>query len=196
MQQTSKSCARCKVVQAFSEFYPKKIKGKPGYFDSYCKACVAKKAREYTDQHPEKAYWNCVNYRKNNPERVRANSRRWESINKNKRWDGKLKRTYGITLDQYNQISEQQNNVCAICKDSDEDRKHLKFKRLCIDHNHSTGEIRGLLCSECNKAIGLLNDDPELLQSAITYLTRKKQFNFSITPTKEPIWPHPIPSPI
>jgi len=58
-------------------------------------------------------------------------------------------------------MAEKQKNKCLIC-DSEE--------KLVIDHNHKTGKIRGLLCSNCNCAIGLLKDDSTILESAITYL--------------------------
>ena len=75
-----------------------------------------------------------------------------------------LKRKYGISLSQYDELFEAQNGLCAICC------KTQKKKRLAVDHNHETGEIRGLLCDKCNRAIGLLGDSIGNLTRAIDYL--------------------------
>lgn len=78
----------------------------------------------------------------------------------------KLKGLYGITLDDYNQMFATQNGNCAICK-----RNQSQFKKmLFVDHCHTTGMIRGLLCSMCNQAIGLLQDNVEIIKSAAKYL--------------------------
>lgn len=78
-----------------------------------------------------------------------------------------LLRKYGITALKYKQMLIKQNNACAICKTKTPGGKNNKFV---VDHNHKTEEVRGLLCDNCNKAIGLLNDSPELLISAKIYL--------------------------
>lgn len=80
-----------------------------------------------------------------------------------------LKRTYGITLDQFNEKLKEQNNKCAICNSTN---THDKHGVMAVDHNHSTGAIRGLLCYKCNAGIGLLNDNKEILTSAIKYLEK------------------------
>jgi len=82
-----------------------------------------------------------------------------------------LKYKYGITEDQYNEMLESQGNKCAICKSKE--TKDKKRHRFMVDHCHSTGVVRGLLCSSCNKAIGLLHDSPDILQSAICYLQQR-----------------------
>ncbi len=71
---------------------------------------------------------------------------------------------YGITKDQYEDLLVKQNGVCAICLSLD-----LK-KTLCVDHDHQTGRIRGLLCSKCNKGLGLFGDTRDLLLKAVKYL--------------------------
>ncbi len=71
---------------------------------------------------------------------------------------------YGITEADFDRILEEQDGACAICRTLFEDKKP------CIDHDHETGEVRGLLCYSCNSGIGQLRDDPELLAKAIRYL--------------------------
>lgn len=82
--------------------------------------------------------------------------------------DGHLKKTYGIGTREYNAILAAQGGVCAICG-----RRPGK-RRLAVDHDHQTGEKRGLLCASgdfgCNKGLGYFNDDVELLRRAVAYL--------------------------
>ncbi len=75
-----------------------------------------------------------------------------------------LKSKYGLSPDDYDLIFAAQGGKCAICTQPPGD------KRLHVDHDHETGEIRGLLCSCCNTAIGQLQDDPDLAQAAADYL--------------------------
>ena len=77
-----------------------------------------------------------------------------------------LKRRYGSTLDEWNQMFDDQAGCCVICKKHQSELK----KRLSVDHNHDTGEIRKLLCSNCNTAIGLFYENTEILLNAIEYL--------------------------
>lgn len=77
-----------------------------------------------------------------------------------------LKRIYGISLEEYNELLERQGNSCAVCK-----RDQSVFgKNLSVDHDHVTGEIRGLLCQHCNHRVVGRHRTPDLLQAAATYL--------------------------
>lgn len=87
------------------------------------------------------------------------------------RRDYLLKYNYGITHEDYNKLSQEQKDVCAICK------KKSRFEFLDIDHCHKTGKIRGLLCQKCNKALGLFNDDQVLFESALIYLNNLRLEN-------------------
>jgi hypothetical protein len=78
-----------------------------------------------------------------------------------------LKRLYGITLEDYVDLFSKQNGVCAICLEECKTRKSLS-----VDHNHSTGKVRGLLCNRCNRAIGMLNDDTDILERAKQYIIK------------------------
>ena len=79
---------------------------------------------------------------------------------------GRLK-TYGITLDDYERMAAEQNGVCAICKQA---RFTKQYPRLCVDHCHATGRVRGLLCSWCNSLIGHAGDNRTVLMAAVEYL--------------------------
>lgn len=78
-----------------------------------------------------------------------------------------LKKKYGISLEEFNQMVEKQNGCCAICG-----KHHSEnfMQSLCVDHDHKTGRVRGLLCRRCNAGIGNLNDSIQLLQNAVAYL--------------------------
>ena len=85
-----------------------------------------------------------------------------------------LKRTYNITLEDYQALLAIQNYQCAICK-IDGDYRSWKDGRqqripFCVDHCHNTGQVRGLLCNKCNVAIALLNENINSLTNAINYL--------------------------
>ena len=78
-----------------------------------------------------------------------------------------LKRNYGITLADYDRMVEKQNGKCAICETTEPSGNGARFA---VDHDHKTGEVRGLLCFDCNSGIGKFKDDAALLTSAIEYL--------------------------
>ena len=77
----------------------------------------------------------------------------------------RLRYKYGIEPEEYDRLADDQDGRCAICK------KHTE--PLHVDHDHSTGLVRGLLCHKCNAGIGLLEDNIETLESAIVYLKEK-----------------------
>lgn len=82
-----------------------------------------------------------------------------------------LKR-YGLTEEDYEHMFTEQNGVCAICQqpETHTSSRSRRVKMLAIDHDHMTGEVRGLLCNNCNRAIGLLGDSVDTLLNAVGYL--------------------------
>lgn len=80
-------------------------------------------------------------------------------------WEFCMKKRYGISKENYYNLLEEQNGVCAICF-----KAEIQGRKLSVDHNHLTGEVRGLLCSKCNMVLGLLGDNDELLLNALNYL--------------------------
>ena len=84
--------------------------------------------------------------------------------------DNYLRRNYGILFSDYTRMLQEQHSKCAICKrDGFTMAKHHVLK-LVVDHCHKTGLVRGLLCHNCNRALGLLQDSPEELLNAVKYL--------------------------
>jgi hypothetical protein len=95
----------------------------------------------------------------------------YHNKNKNKVREYAMFRKFGITISEYNNIYIKQNGVCAICFNPEIiTGKNKIIKRLSLDHCHTTGKIRGLLCHKCNTAIGLMNDSAILLDKAKKYL--------------------------
>lgn len=90
------------------------------------------------------------------------------------RWRKGLWEYYKITPDDYKQLFDAQNGVCAICKNTATGRG-AKNNRLAVDHDHANGQIRGLLCSKCNTGLGLFDDSVELLKIGINYLKETKR---------------------
>jgi hypothetical protein len=86
--------------------------------------------------------------------------------NPHKEKNRKLVLTFGITYDEYKRLAHVQHGRCAICQIHQNELREL----LCVDHNHTTGQIRGLLCHHCNRSIGLLKDSVDVLARAIKYL--------------------------
>lgn len=111
---------------------------------SYCKECNKKE---------------CKQYRKSNP-----------IITSHKERIGWLRRTYNITLEEYQKIFDAQNGVCYICKQPETCRAKNGIKNLAVDHCHKTGKVRGLLCTNCNKTLGNVKDNIGLLQKMVAYL--------------------------
>jgi hypothetical protein len=88
-----------------------------------------------------------------------------------------LKKHYGLMLERFNEMRAAQGDVCAICCKG-EFAKHAvtgEPRALAVDHDHSSGQIRGLLCTNCNKGVGCFRDDPALLRAAIAYLESHAQ---------------------
>lgn len=88
-----------------------------------------------------------------------------------------LETIFGITLVEYNQLLEKQNNVCAICGQPEIiiHKQANRVKDLAVDHDHVTGHVRGLLCQGCNIMLGLCDDNIEVLHNAILYLQNNQR---------------------
>lgn len=96
-----------------------------------------------------------------NKERLRASRQRQYMKHREERRAEQLRIKYGITVDEYNEMLDSQGGKCKICGGDG---------RLVIDHDHDTGRIRGLLCSNCNSALGLVGENPKIFRGMIVYL--------------------------
>ena len=91
--------------------------------------------------------------------------------------DQNYRKNYGITLVQYNEMLEAQGGRCAACRQKETtcDPRTKMLKNLCVDHDHDTGKVRGLLCSGCNSALGHLKESPARTRGILAYIKRIKQ---------------------
>ena len=105
-------------------------------------------------------------WRRTHPGRDAAIARKYRKKNRLGILKEQLKRYYGISLEVWNSLMESQGGKCAICGGVPVQ------SRLCVDHDHKTGRIRGLLCRKCNAALGLFSDSRELLKKADEYLSQ------------------------
>lgn len=113
-----------------------------------------------------------IKYREKNKKLIKRKKREYHKENPHIKRRSYLKLEYGLTLEDYDKLLKSQNGLCKICNaDNPNCEQH---KHLYIDHCHSTGKVRGLLCGRCNSAIGHMKDNIEYFEKAIEYL---KEFN-------------------
>lgn len=85
--------------------------------------------------------------------------------------DWHLKKNYGISSKEYEELFLKQDGKCAVCgKDNSGVILNGKRKRMYVDHDHVTGKVRGLLCKDCNSALGFVHDNPEILSELLRYI--------------------------
>lgn len=154
-------CTGCGQIKPLDSQHFTKDKHDPSGFTYRCKMCRAKAHREWSLKNPEKVKE--INLK--NREKRKQFYKSPEGVKSSRR--AHLKRLFGISLEEYEKMSEKQNHVCAICGRPEMNNKN---KVLCVDHNHETGEIRQLLCGACNSGLGHFKDDKILLEKAIKYL--------------------------
>ena len=87
-----------------------------------------------------------------------------------------IKKKFNLDWDVYQEMLKVSNGLCEICKQPETklDYRTKNILNLSVDHDHDTKQIRGLLCMDCNRAIGMLQDSPEMLMSAFVYLQKYK----------------------
>jgi len=178
-----KRCLSCRRQLPLDQFY--KIKRGMQGVQGRCKSCVLKRLREKTverrnSQPPTKLCTKCLiekpldaffTYNSGaiagwckvcRRERARLRSADY-------RREQKYKLTYGITVEDYEEMLKQQNYSCKICGATEPGGFGGKY--FAVDHDHTSGEVRGLLCQKCNQGIGLFKEDVQILLKAISYLT-------------------------
>ena len=141
-----KSCNKCLLEKPLSEFH-KQTSAKDGH-QYRCKKCAIEMA---------------VARQRSNPERHRAEARKYARNNKVRRLDTNLRHSYGITLVERDALELKQAGVCLICKQTSD-------KKLQVDHCHASLKVRGLLCWRCNRGLGMFKDSPAALRAAAAYV--------------------------
>ncbi len=149
--QVGRSCNKCYIVQPLTEFYAN-TRSSDGHAYT-CKTCICANSRQWRLDHPGRQGELDRALRKKNPDKYR---------------EQRLQKVYGLTLSDYQTILDEQGGGCAICGAT----TNANGRRLSVDHNHETGQIRGVLCSNCNTGIGHLRDSRDILLAAIAYLDK------------------------
>lgn len=136
-----KVCVKCERPKVLSGFYKRKDTGK---YRNECKDCINKYNLELYHKNPKQK----DNHRK-------------------AAWKHQIKKNYGVTPEEYYEMLEKQEGKCKICSTHIDDiDKHVLY----IDHCHTTGKVRGLLCQQCNSGLGMFRDRVDLLKKAERYL--------------------------
>ena len=153
---TTKICSICNESKSIESFSGRR-----------CRQCRTNIAREKLNASPSRL------------EKRREAVRRWHATHPEESFaryrKAHLQYNFGLTVDAYTAMLENQDNKCAICKKEETFRNGTgNIVSLAVDHDHETGKVRGLLCKDCNQSIGKFNDDPELLYSAYQYLSIHK----------------------
>lgn len=174
-----KTCSRCKQLKPLGCFYKNKTTN-----DGYAYEC-----KNCKDSRPN-TYWKTEKARAADKERYKRrkstqegkaaileSNRRYKQSERGKlaAWARHISKNYGIDTKIYFEMLKKQDYGCAICGIKPTGR------RMHIDHSHSTKSVRGILCSKCNQAIGLLSENPELFDKAKHYLSSFKENNEAIS---------------
>lgn len=159
-----KQCARCQAQQPLEDFSLVIARGKQRRH-SWCRECrraytsVSYYANHAARRAAAKAkYWA-------DPEAARIKSRNRPADT----YKAARLRRYRLTVAEYEAMAEAQDHRCAICQR--QEPFGSSRPRLCVDHDHENGQVRGLLCLSCNTALGALHEDPRLFAAAVRYLT-------------------------
>ncbi len=151
-----KTCAACKIDKEITEF----VSQGNGQYTSYCKDCHRNRGQKYKADNPQKVKESL----KNSYKRHRV-KRSYENLLKH----------YGISPKEYVEMLEKQKNVCFICAKAEVSTYRGVVKRLAVDHDHTTGKVRALLCSSCNLAVGFVKEDFKIAIKLAEYIHNHKE---------------------
>lgn len=175
MSDATKRCTKCQEPKPIDSFGLNK-RSKDGH-KTICRKCLASQTRERRSSRPRRASQSKAAqaaYYEANKEAYAAGIRRRRDTDPDKfsrMIRGHRLKRYGLTLETWEEILAEQGGVCAICR-QEPSRTGQNTQRLQVDHCHSTGRVRGLLCLRCNSLLGHARDDQTILAAAIIYLRR------------------------
>lgn len=139
----TKLCKICNKILPINNFYKQK-----NHYGSPCKKCASDKAKKNYTKKPREPY------------KYHTKEEKQKAV-----LGYYLKKKFNITVQEYDDLLRKQNGVCSVCK-----KQCPTGNRLAVDHNHITGEVRGLLCINCNIILGQAQDNPILLKQLAEYL--------------------------
>ena len=145
MHTNTRACSKCKLEKTLDSFY----KTSNGiYFRGECKKCSNARSRDQ--------------YHNNRVAALHTKLQYHLSVN------------YKLTAEAWEALFVKQNGACAICKQPETkfNNKSQQLQKLCVDHNHKTGKVRGLLCNNCNQILGRLNENRDTIRRMYWYLEK------------------------
>lgn len=153
-----KQCSTCKEEKDTSLFSPDSGGRHSFGVRADCKSCRGRAARTYYNRHPERT-------KESNSKCLSTVMATVGDVVITRAKLNRIRRTYGLTLDQVVELFGS-SNVCPLCEATFDNDLHQRH----IDHNHVTGEVRGIICRNCNWLLGLAQDNPHVLERAARYL--------------------------
>lgn len=155
-------CSRCKVSKPLADYQPSIVNKGCGT----CRSCKYTEKMARYAANPGKEAERARTRRAARRDELNANARRWLAEDRDRAKAYGLAK-YGITLDQYNLMLDEQGGGCAICGAI----SNKNGKALFVDHCHATGKVRGILCHRCNTGLGSFKDNATLVAKAAIYLS-------------------------
>jgi len=158
-------CYQCKREGPEEEF----VKKSNTTSSRVCKACQRKRSKEDYWKNPKKVNAAHREYYRTHTTQVRAAQAAYEKTAKGHFTKRKahLKRSFGITPADYLSMLIDHDGECQICR-----QPHTPSNLLCVDHDHETDQVRGLLCDHCNSALGFVEEDKQILSAMAAYIDR------------------------
>jgi hypothetical protein len=183
----TKLCTKCGEKKPVGEFW--RNSAKPDGLFQWCKPCARARKEAWRKANPEKVATAARRFKERHPERQRAWHKQWRDKNPDKAreytrrhrekiglahhaeraWARRIAAEYGMTPEDYLSLFDAQKGRCALCGAEPSNR------RLCVDHDHKTGQVRGLLCSLCNRTLGMQDDNPAWFRRAASYLAKQRK---------------------
>jgi len=150
-----KFCPRCKKTKPAKDFPKSKIRR--GGLSSWCSVCSRENGKQW--------------YASNKASKDKKNLD-WYYKNKRRARNTYLKRTYGISIEEYEDLFSLQNGLCALCDQPEKTKDYRtgQIKALAVDHCHESGRIRSLLCYRCNHIISCVGDNEQGAQKILNYM--------------------------
>lgn len=172
-------CSICKIPKKNIEYYPKKKQGNSRRYESCCISCNVNRTKKYkSNRNPFRICTKCKLLKEHSKggdickDCTKEYTLKVKDITTNRR----LKKDYGITLEDYNALLKIQNNNCGLCEDPLIPNIGMS-RNSNVDHDHLTGKVRNILCHNCNVGLGHFKDNIDLLYKAIAYLKFHNKVN-------------------
>jgi Recombination endonuclease VII len=187
-----KKCTKCEKIKSKKCFH--RDRTRPDGLQPYCKLCNSTRALGIKREHGKEkeaiaeGHKRCticekVKLLEQFYRNRKAKDGRWprckvcDDARKERSYEARylemIKTTYGLTPDDYRAMLEKQNSVCACCGQPETAVNNGKVRALAVDHCHTTGAVRGLLCAACNSSLGMLGEDPERVKALLKYIEER-----------------------